>query len=95
MQSVGYTGQARKTGKLDWKEITPPEYRDRDERAIAQIQSFGYCSSFEKEYIRKDRSRVPVLIGAALLESDQELCVYFALDLSKQKAAEAEIRSLN
>ena len=95
LQIVGYTGQARQTGKLDWKEITPPEYRDRDERAIAQMQSFGYCPSFEKEYIRKDGSRVPVLIGAALLESDKELCVYFALDLSKQKAAEAEIRSIN
>ncbi len=92
---VGYTGQARKTDKLNWQEITPPEYRDRDERAIAQMQSFGYCPSFEKEYIRKDGSRVPVLIGAALLESDKELCVYFALDLSKQKAAEAEIRSIN
>ena len=95
LQIVGYTGQARQTGKLDWKEITPPEYRDRDERAIAQMQSFGYCPSFEKEYIRKDGSRVPVLIGAALLESDKELCVYFALDLSKQKAAEAEIHFIN
>lgn len=95
LQIVGYTGQARKTDKLNWQEITPPEYRDRDERAISQMQSFGYCPSFEKEYIRKDGSRVPVLIGAALLESDRELCVYFALDLSKQKAAEAEIRSIN
>ncbi len=95
LQIVGYTGQARKTGKLDWKEITPPEYCDRDEQAITQIRSSGYCPSYEKEYIRKDGSRVPVLIGAALLESDKELCVYFALDLSKQKAAEAEIRSIN
>ena len=96
LQILGYTEQARKTGKLDWKEITPPEYRDRDEQAIAQMQSFGYCPSFEKEYIRKDGSRVPVLIGAALLEeSNKEQCFYFALDLSKQKAAEAEIRQLN
>ncbi|HCF27999.1 MAG TPA: histidine kinase, partial [Cyanobacteria bacterium UBA11049] len=95
LRIIGYTPEDRQAGKLNWQEITPPEYRDRDERAIAQIQSFGYCSSFEKEYIRKDGSRVPVLIGAALLESNKEQCFYFALDLSKQKAAEAEIHQLN
>jgi transcriptional regulator with GAF, ATPase, and Fis domain len=74
--------------------MTPPEWREQDERAIAELRATGVVQPFEKEYIRKDGGRIPVLIGAALFDQHGEDGVAFALDLSAQKHAEAEIRTL-
>lgn len=96
LQILGYTQEELFSGELSGKEITPLEYLAEDEQKILQVQQSGYCSPFETEYIRQDGSRVPVLIGAALLEeSNKDECVFFTLDLTKQKAAEAEILQLN
>jgi len=96
LRIIGYTRQELSSGKVDWQKITPPEYRANDQSAIKQVQQTGFCSPFEKEYIRKDGSRIPIVIGVALLDaSDKEQHVSFVLDLSRQKAAEAEARQLN
>lgn len=92
LQIIGYTKEEMLTGKLNWKEITPPEYLAQDERKIAQVQQTGYCTPFEKEYIRKDGTRVPVVIGAAVLESHKNECVYFILDLTERKRAELALQ---
>ncbi|MEC4893270.1 MAG: PAS domain S-box protein [Oscillatoria sp. PMC 1051.18] len=78
------------TGKLNWQQLTPPEYQHLDERAIAQMHEKKVCTPFEKEYFRRDGTRVPILFGAALLEESQSEGVCFLLDLSetqRQKAA--------
>ena len=62
------------------------------QRAVAQIGTTGACEVFEKEYVRKDGSRVPVLIGAAALEGTGET-VAFVLDLTERKRAENELRA--
>jgi C4-dicarboxylate-specific signal transduction histidine kinase len=50
----------------------------------------GAAEAFEKEYLRKDGSRVPVLVGAASLEDTGNQGVAFVLDLTERKHAEAE-----
>lgn len=95
LQIVGYNREELRQGELNWKIMSPPEYQALDERKVEELKTMGVCIPFEKEYIRKDGSRVPLLLGAALLEESQPNTVAFAIDLSDRVFAEAEIRRLN
>jgi len=95
LQMVGYTQQELRTGKLQWQKMTPPEYISTDQQAVEQLRGTGVLNSYEKEYIRKDGSRVPVLLGAALVEQMAEIAICFVLDLSERKQSEVEIVKLN
>ncbi|WP_250122583.1 PAS domain S-box protein [Chroococcidiopsis sp. CCMEE 29] len=95
LQMVGYTQQELRTGKLQWQKMTPPEYISTDQQAVEQLRGTGVLNSYEKEYIRKDGSRVPVLLGAALVEQMAEIAICFVLDLSERKQSEIEIVKLN
>jgi len=77
-----------------WTDLTPAEWRDCDERAVADLKATGIFQAFEKEFFRKNGSRVPVLMGGALFEGSRNDGVAFVLDLSEQKRAEAEIKAL-
>ena len=81
-------------GRVRWWDMTPADWRERAERALAEVIETGTVQPFESEFVRKDGSRVPVLIGATLFQEGGKDGVAFALDLSKQKQAEAEIRAL-
>src|SRR3981189_2025530 len=59
---VGYSREHLVSGRLRWTELTPAEWRDADEQATAELKAAGICKSYEKEYFRKDGSRVPVLL---------------------------------
>lgn len=89
---IGYTREDLLLDKIRWDELTPPEYRYVDEQAIEQMRITKVCPPFEKEYIRKDGSRIHVLLGTMLLDNSQTDCVCFVLDITERKLAEAEIR---
>jgi PAS domain S-box-containing protein len=81
------------SGCVRWTDLTPAEWRERDERAVVELKTTAAAQPYEKEYFRKDGGRVPVLIGAALFEEAGNEGVAFVLDLRDQKRAEAEIRA--
>ncbi len=88
LQMVGHTPDEVRSGSLRWSDITPPEWRPFDERAIEQLAQTGVAIPWEKEYLRKDQSRLPVLVGAAMLDGTKGECVAFILDVSGRREAE-------
>jgi C4-dicarboxylate-specific signal transduction histidine kinase len=77
---------------LRWTDLTPQEWRDPDVRRLPELKASGTLQPFEKEYFRKDGSRVPVLIGAAAFEESGNQGVAFVLDLTERKRAEQSLR---
>jgi len=89
---VGYTRQQMLEGGLRWNTLTAAEYRHLDEEAIEELRRSRVCMPYEKEYIRSDGARVPILIGRALLEGSQLNSVAFVIDLTERKKAELELK---
>ncbi|WNC94904.1 AAA family ATPase [Paraburkholderia sp. FT54] len=94
LRIVGYDRDDLTSGRLRWTELTPPEWLERDRRGIPALRETGALQPFEKEYFRKDGSRVPVLIGVAMFEEHGTQGVGFVLDLSERKRAEADLREV-
>ena len=82
------------SGGVRWTDLTPSEWREQDERATAELKATGTVQPYEKQFVRKDGTRIAVLTGGALFDRQGNDGVALALDLSKQKQAEAEIRAL-
>jgi PAS domain S-box-containing protein len=88
LRMVQYDRADLASGRVRWTDLTPAEWRDRDERGVAELKATGILQPFEKEYFRKDGSRVPVLLGGALFAGSGNEGVAFVLDLSDQKRSE-------
>ncbi|MGC1396378.1 MAG: PAS domain S-box protein, partial [Coleofasciculaceae cyanobacterium] len=95
LEMVGYTKEELQQGKVRWDTMTPPGYELVDKRSQQQLLATGVAAPFEKEYIRKDGIRVPILLVSALLEDSKQNAVSFVLDLTERKLAEAKIQQFN
>jgi PAS domain S-box-containing protein len=89
------TGYSRSDLPLRWDTMTPREWSHASELAVQQLVREGTAQPLEKEYLRKDGTRVPVLIGAALLDRETWACVTFVIDLTVRKNAEEQLREVN
>ncbi len=90
LRMIGYSRQDLLADAVNWERMTPPEYKALDERKAAEVRTTKTCSPYEKEFVCKDGSRIPVLIGAVLFEGSKEHGVAFVLDLTERRQAEAE-----
>ncbi|MEM6401108.1 MAG: PAS domain-containing sensor histidine kinase [Cyanobacteria bacterium P01_D01_bin.116] len=70
--------------------LTPPDWKDVDRKMIEQIKKKRVCNPVEKEYFRKDGSRVPIVLGSFLLENSTNTGVSFVLDITGRKQIEKE-----
>ena len=93
LQIVGHSRDDIVSGRLRWTDLTPTEWQDADERAVAELRAKGSCKAYEKEYLRNDGSRVPVLVGPAAFDGPRDQGVCFVLDLTERKEAEENLRS--
>src|ERR1700726_4544911 len=88
LRMVSYDREDLVSGRVRWSDLTPPDWRDRNNARIERQKSSGRFEPFEKEYTRKDGSRVPVLIGGATFEEGGNQGVAFVLDLTERKRDE-------
>ncbi|MEH2394347.1 MAG: PAS domain S-box protein [Nostoc sp.] len=95
LKMVGYTREDLSANQMKWREITPPEYLQLSEYSVEELKTTGVCKPFEKEYIRKDGDRIPVLLGSVLVGDTQETVIGFVVDLSERKQAEAALQQAN
>jgi PAS domain S-box-containing protein len=89
LRITGYTREEVVSG-LTWRSITPPESMDRSEAARAELRTRGLCAPFEKEYLRKDGSRVWVMLTAATILDTEDQWMCFVLDISDRRHATVE-----
>jgi PAS domain S-box-containing protein len=93
LEMTGYSREDLKAGLIDWTNMTPPEFRSRDERSLVELKSEGINKSpFEKEYIRKDGTRMPIIISGAMLDEERFHGVAFVLDITERKRAEESLK---
>lgn len=91
LRIVGYTREDLAAGALKWPQMTPPEWFGVDATGVQELLAEGACRPFEKEYFRKDDSRVAILIGGALIERTPLTWVCFVQDITTRKQAEARL----
>jgi PAS domain S-box-containing protein len=92
LRIIGRSRRELDEGQVRWDTITPPEWLPHDHKAIAQAAQRGQCAPYEKEYLRPDGSRIPVLIGFVMGGPQRTDCTAFVLDLSEQKKTLAALQ---
>ena len=94
LRMVGYDHEDLVAGRIRRTDLTPPNSYERDEQWVEEHKRTGLRRPIEKEFLRKDGSRVPILLGAATFEEGGNQGVAFVLDLTDRKRAEVELRKV-
>jgi two-component system, cell cycle sensor histidine kinase and response regulator CckA len=90
LNMLGFTREELLAGKVNWSELTPAEQRGRDQVAVEELQRTGIASPWEKEFLRRDGSRVPVLIGVAMLKASEGSVIAYVVDLTERRRLEGQ-----
>ena len=89
LKLVGYSREDLLAGRLHWPDLTPPEYSALDDLAHEEGLRFGACTPYEKELLRKDGTRVPVLVATAVLKLSPFRWITFVQDLRERDQVES------
>jgi PAS domain S-box-containing protein len=88
LHMIGYTREELLAGKIRWTDLTPAEYEEVDRKALEELRIIGVVNPLEKAYIRKDGSRIPILIHGVFLDESRQEGVSFVLDITERKELE-------
>ncbi len=98
LRMLGYP--ADESPQITYQSMTPPEWAEQDERSLRKCLQRGYSDTYEKEYIRRDGSRIPVEIRVWLADPvddpqhGERQLLAVVRDISERKIAEQRIRHL-
>lgn len=88
---IGYD-RAEADGGITYWQVTPPEYHDAERAQLASLQARGVYGPYEKEFLRKDGTRVPVRLHGFVVEREGERYIWSHIeDLRMQRRLEAEL----
>jgi PAS domain S-box-containing protein len=90
LQMTGFTAQDLSEPGITWRAITSPESLERSEVAARELRLRGNIAPFEKEYLRKDGSRLWAMVGAAAISDADDRWMAFIVDISDRKHATIE-----
>lgn len=93
LDMIGYSREDLRAGRLNWVALTPSDYRLQTRAKIQEMLETGTFVPYQKEYIRKDGSRIQVQVASSLLEGSTTDCVTFIVDLSKLAVLEERNRA--
>ena len=94
LEMVGYTRDDLRAGRVRWDKMTPPKYYPLEEHVIADLKAIGVATPYEKEYIRKDGSRIPIILGLAIIDEVSDEGIAFVLDITERKEAEKALAKI-
>jgi PAS domain S-box-containing protein len=89
---IGFTRKEFEQNMVNWRAITPSEWLPADENALCELKDKGTCTPYEKEYERRDGTRISVFLTDTMLPGPDEQIAAFALDITERKQAENELR---
>jgi PAS domain S-box-containing protein len=92
LRTVGYDRDDLIRGRVHWQRMTPPEWAPVDDRALHQVGVSGTSTPFEKEFVRKDGTRIRVLVGVASVVTARDRGVAFVLDIADRWVAQVALR---
>lgn len=92
LDMLGYKHEEFTKEKLNWRQLTPPEFNYKDKKAIEELMIDGVCTPYEKEFIHKRGHRVSVYIGAALFTGETDKGICFVIDQSLRKLNETQLK---
>jgi PAS domain S-box-containing protein len=97
LKALGYSDDDVASGKVRWDSLTPPEYAAADAKAVEQLRTSGQCGVYEKVYLAKDGRRIPILIGASVIDTPEGKAevAAFVTELTPLKKAEEALRKAN
>src|SRR5436309_5536234 len=92
LRLVQYNREDLVSGRVRWTDLTPEEWQDDTARRVAEVMSTGADQPREKDNLRNDGARVPVLTGGAALGERLDRGIAFVVDLTERKRAEEALR---
>jgi PAS domain S-box-containing protein len=91
LKLMGYSRSEVEARELTWQKLTPPDYMDVSRAEVEKFLATGRVGPYEKEYFRKDGTRLWLLFAGSSLGNNQ--CVEFCVDISERKKAEEALRA--
>ena len=89
----GYTRD--ELNALDYWTLTPKEYEDQELAQLDSLRRTGAYGPYEKDYIRKDGSRIPLSLNGMLVKgSDGESYIWSIVEDITQRKRAAELECL-
>jgi PAS domain S-box-containing protein len=94
LEMIGYTRADLEAGRIDWVALTPAEYHPIDAAKVEELAAAGYHEPYEKQYVRKDGSRVAVMVGTAFFEDSDREGISYVVDITERWRLEQEREEL-